>query len=137
MPGRTGVVALVLALFAAGVAASAIQAGSPLSITTTSATTATTPTTTDVTTQQTTTAATTTAATTTVATTTTTVAAPQAKLLGAAALPKPRCLALAGFALLEPGRQALMLGSVATLPRVKNVADGAVAYPADGSIVSA
>ena len=140
MPGRTGVVALVLALFAAGVAASAIQAGSPLSITTTSAattaTTATTPTTTDVTTQQTTTAATTTAATTTVATTTT-VAAPQAKLLGAAALRKPRCLALAGFVLLEPGRQPLTLGSVAIVPRVKNVADGAVAYPADGSIVSA
>jgi murein DD-endopeptidase MepM/ murein hydrolase activator NlpD len=129
--------ALGLALFAAGVAASAIQAGAPLSITTTSETTPTTtaPTTTDVTTPATTTVATTTAATTTVATTT--AAAPQAKLLGASPLARPRCLVVSGFALLEPGRQPLTLGTVAVVPRVKSASEGSVAYPADGSILSA
>ena len=121
---------LVLALFAAGIAAGAIHAGPPL-YTTTTDTTTTSSTTTDVTTTApTTTAPTTTTVTTTAATTTavtTTAPAPPAgKLLVASQLGTPRCLALAGFALLEPGRPAVAL-----------VGDGAVAYPADGSILTA
>src|SRR5690242_17123773 len=126
MRGRAGVVALMLALFGAGIAASAIHAGSPLSTTTTSdttTTTSTTPTTTDVTTQTTSGASTTTAATTTTTTTTTTTATttasppePAGKPLVTSQLAKPRCLLLAGFALLEPGRRPLALGRVAVVP---------------------
>ncbi len=146
MRGRAGVVAFVVALFAAGVAAGAIHAGSPLSLTTTSdtAATVTTPTTTDVTTQPTTTAATTTTATATTTAPTTTAALPPkpapkpaGRLLTAAPLGTPRCALLAGFALLEPGRSPITLGDVAVLPRAPNMSISGVTYPANGSVLTA
>ena len=141
---------MVLSLFAAGLAAGGIQAGPPPATTTTTTTTdTTTTTTTDVTTTVTTTASTTTAATTTAGTTTAPTAptstapapAPKPKsagtLLTAAPLASPRCLALAGFALLQPGRQPLTLGGVAVVPRRSSAGDTGVAYPADGSVLTA
>jgi murein DD-endopeptidase MepM/ murein hydrolase activator NlpD len=142
MRRRVGVVVLVLSLFAAGIAAGAIHAGLPLSTTTTDTTTTDVapPTTTTVpttTTSPTTTAETTTAATTTVPTTTAPAPPPEGKPLSAAALGTPRCLVLAGFALLEPGRSALALGDVAVVPRAPSAGEGAVVYPKDGSILTA
>jgi murein DD-endopeptidase MepM/ murein hydrolase activator NlpD len=146
MRGRAGVVALVLALFAAGLAAGAIQAGPTLTTTTgTTTTTPPPPTTTDATTPQTTTVATTTTApTTTVATTTAATTTTQAptpkpagKLLASAPLATPRCLLLAGFALIQPGRKPRTLGDVAVVPRRPNASAAGVAYPADGSILTA
>ncbi|MFL6068328.1 MAG: peptidoglycan DD-metalloendopeptidase family protein [Gaiellaceae bacterium] len=140
-----GVLVVMLSLCAAGLAAGGIHAGPPLATTTTTTTTeTTTTTTTDVTTTATTTAPTTTSATTTVATTTapTTTAPtpkpkPAGKLLTATSLASPRCLLLAGFALLQPGRRPLALGSVAVIPRRPSAGDNGVAYPADGSVLTA
>ena len=131
---------MVLALFAAGLSAGGIQAGPPLSATTTTDTTTTT--TTDATTTATTTAATTTTVATTTAATTTTAPAPPkprsaGKLLTATPLAQPRCLVLSGFALLRPGRQALTLGDVAVVPRRAKAGAAGVAYPADGSVITA
>jgi murein DD-endopeptidase MepM/ murein hydrolase activator NlpD len=138
---------VVLSLFAAGLAAGGIHAGPPLATTTTTTTTDTTATTTtDVSTTVTSTTPTTTAATTTVATTTaatTTAPAPKptpkpaGKLLTATPLAPPRCLLVSGFALLQPGRQPLTLGNVAAVPRRPSAADSRVAYPADGSVLTA
>jgi murein DD-endopeptidase MepM/ murein hydrolase activator NlpD len=151
MRRRAGVVVLLLSLFAAGLAAGGIHAGAPL--TTTSTTDTTTTATTDVTTAETTTVATTTTPTTaTVATTpvpTTTAPAPKpapkpkpkprsaGKLLATAPLATPRCLLLAGFALLQPGRQPLTLGALAVVPRRSKAGERGVAYPADGSVLTA
>jgi len=150
MRGRVGVVVVVLSMFGAGLAAGGIHAGLPLSLTTTTATTATTATTTttDVTTTtETTTAATattsttTTAATTTVATTTAPPPKPKplsaGKQLVATPVASPRCLVLAGFALLRPGRPALALGPVAVVRRRARAGESGVAYPADGSVLTA
>ena len=143
MRRRAGVVVLVLSLFAAGIAAGAIHAGPPPPATTTTTRPPTTPATTDVTTTDTTVGATTTVATTTAATTTTTTTSPApppkpaGKLLTASPLVSPRCLVVSGFALLEPGRRPLTLGKVAVVPRRSRAADGAVAYPADGSVLTA
>ena len=137
---------MVLSLFAAGLAAGGIHAGPPLATTTTTTTETTTTTATDVTTTVTATAPVTTAATTTVATTTaatTTAPAPRpkskpaGKLLTATPLAAPRCLLVAGFALLQPGRRPLALGSVAVVPHRPSAADSGVAYPADGSVLTA
>src|SRR4051812_6365139 len=145
MRRRVGVVVVVLSLFAAGLAAGGIHAGPPLAATTTTTTTDTTATTTtDVSTTVTSTTPTTTAATTTVATTTAAMTTapppkpkPAGKLLTATSLAPPRCLLVAGFALLQPGRQPLMLGNVAVVPHRPNAADSRVAYPADGSVLTA
>src|SRR5262252_8725452 len=111
MRGRVGVVVMVLSLFGAGLAAGGIHAGLPLSATTT--TTATTATATA------TTSTVTTAATTTVAATTAPPPKPKprsaGKLLVATPVATPRCLVLAGFALLRPGRPPLALGPVAAV----------------------
>src|SRR5436190_2494785 len=135
-----GVVVVVLSLLAAGVAAGGIHAGAPPPTTTTTETT-TVATTTDAatTTAAATTAATTTVATTTAVTTTTAAPAPKAagKLLPAMTLASPRCLVLAGFALLQPGRRPLRLGDVAVVPRRSSAADSGVVYPADGSVLTA
>jgi murein DD-endopeptidase MepM/ murein hydrolase activator NlpD len=144
-----GVVVLLLSLFAAGLAAGGIHAGPPL--TTTSTTDTTTTATTEVTTAETTTVATTTTPTTATAATTTapttTAPAPKpapkpkprspGKLLATAPLAAPRCLLLAGFALLQPGRQPLTLGALAVVPRRSKAGERGVAYPADGSVLTA
>src|SRR5437763_777020 len=135
-----GVVVLMLALLGAGVAAGGIHARpTTMTDTTTGVTTVETTTTVATTTAATTTAATTTAATTTVVTTTAPSPAPKpaGKVLTAAPLPAPRCLALAGFALLQPGRAPLTLGPVAVVPRSSSAGDSGVAYPADGSVLTA
>src|SRR4051812_39664197 len=145
MRRRVGVVVVVLSLFAAGLAAGGIHAGPPLAATTTTTTTDTTATTTtDVSTTVTSTTPTTTAATTTVATTTAAMTTapppkpkPAGKLLTATSLAPPRCLLVSGFALLQPGRQPLTLGGVAVVPHRPSAADTRVAYPADGSVLTA
>ena len=130
MRGRVGVVALVVGLFAAGLAASAIRAGSTAPPTTTEETT-------EAATQETTTTVPTSTGTTTAPSpTTTTIPATVGKTIMAAPAPAG-CLVVAAFALLEPGRPLLVLGRAADAKRTRNVAARSVAYPADGSVVRA
>jgi hypothetical protein len=136
MRGRVGMVVVLAGLFAAGIAAATIQANP----TAPSATTVD-ETTTDSSTDETTTVATTTA--TTVATTTTTSTATttsHAKTTVLLAVRRPivgRCLVVGAFAVLEPDRPAQVLGPVAKATRPRGAGTGSIAYPADGSLLTA
>src|SRR5215216_3970514 len=110
MRGRVGVVILVLGLFAAGLAAGAIQAG---------------PTAPPATTGDTTTAA---------PTTTTVAPAPARSVMQSSPIGSGSCL-VAGFALQAPDGQALVLGTAAHSRQDLGAHD--VAYPADASVVAA
>ncbi|HEX7312057.1 MAG TPA: hypothetical protein VF232_12860, partial [Gaiellaceae bacterium] len=125
--------ALGCCLFVAGITAGVIHAGPlPTPPTTTGDTTTEAATTTDSV------STTTTSAPTTTATVPTTTAAPAASAL------KPGqpvrsggCVVFAAFVLQEPGAQARVLGPAVFSPRAKRAGAGRVAYPANGSIVSA
>ena len=123
MRGHIGVVALLAGLFAAGVAAAAIpsRSSSPLGVTTDVST--------ESTTGDTSTApATTTAAPTVPVTTTTSPLESRTVLVPLTQSIPGRCVSVAVLAVLEPNRPARML----VAPRA-----GVLAYPADGSIVTA
>ena len=129
--GRVGVVVLVLGLFAAGLAAGAIQAGPtpPPTIPET---------TTEPPEEPTTTAA---SSTTTTTTTIPTTTAPQTPPVRNAITAGPPiaggdCVLVAAFALLEAG-QTRVLGRAAQASQADDVVARDVAYPADGSIVTA
>src|SRR5262249_57930547 len=55
----------------------------------------------------------------------------------AAARLSKQCLSVGAFALLEPGRAPLVVGPVADPPRAEDDASDAIAYPADGSVLTA
>src|SRR6266508_1598880 len=126
MRGRVGVALVFLGLFGAGLAAGAIRAGATVPPPPTEETT-TEPSTTD--------EATTIAPTTT---TTTTVAPTPARNEIEAGPPigSSACL-VAAFALQAPDGQTRVLGRAADSPHVHQVVAHDVAYPADGSIVTA
>ncbi len=127
MRGRVGALVLVLGLFAAGLAAGAIKAGPTAPPTTPTDTTTEATTTEDVTT-------TTAPTTTTVPTTTTTVAPPPAhNAIDSSPIGSGSCV-IAAFALQAPGGQTRVLGRTASK---HDVAAYDVAFPADGSIVTA
>ena len=133
MRGRVGAVVLVLGLFAAGLAAGGIKAGPAVPPTTTGDTT-TEPSTTEVVT--TTTAPIETTTTTTVATTTAVAPtpAPARNALEAAPIGSDTCL-VAAFALQAADGQTRVLGRAAASKH--DVVASDVAFPADGSIVTA
>jgi murein DD-endopeptidase MepM/ murein hydrolase activator NlpD len=131
MRGRVGVVVLVLGLFAAGLAAGAIQAGSTAPPTTTAETT------TEPSTTQETTTAPPVSTTTTVPSTTTAAPASARNVLAAGPIESGRCVLVAAFVLLEPNGQVRVLGPAAQSPHAHDVAASSVAYPGDGTIVTA
>jgi murein DD-endopeptidase MepM/ murein hydrolase activator NlpD len=137
MQGRVGVVILVVVLFAAGLGAGAIHAGSTVDPPGT--TTSTEPTTTGATT----TVDTTSVATTTTATTTTVPATTETRATVPTVLPvkrptEGRCLLVGAFELKAPAGASSMLGPTVSAPRLTDAAVGRTAvYPADASIVSA
>jgi murein DD-endopeptidase MepM/ murein hydrolase activator NlpD len=134
MRGRVGVV-LVVGLFAAGLAAGAIQAGPTAP-----------PTIPETTTEQSTEEATTSVSTATTTTTTltptpTTTIAPAPPVRHAISAGSPidggACVLLAAFALLDPTGQTRVLGQAAQASHANDVVARDVAYPADGSILTA
>ncbi|MEN3342762.1 MAG: peptidoglycan LD-endopeptidase LytH [Actinomycetota bacterium] len=134
---RIAVLALAAAFFAAGVSAATLRADTTTAADTTTDVTTTGTTATGVTA---TTATTTTGSTTTVVTTTTapTTTAPARKTLSAATRAGARrCLLVGGVALLGPRGPARVLGPAAQAPQGTELRTGAVAYPADASIVAA
>jgi murein DD-endopeptidase MepM/ murein hydrolase activator NlpD len=133
-------VVLLAGLFAAGIAAASIQAGSASRSSTTLDETTTEPSTAETTTVATTTATatTTTAATTTTTSTATSQAPAEAKVVMPVRLSLGgRCLLIGAFAVLESGRPAHALGPSAQAPRPREAGTRSIAYPADGSVVTA
>jgi hypothetical protein len=135
MRGRVGMVVLLAGLFAAGVAAATIQANPAAPSSTTLD---------ETTTESSTGETTTTFTTTTAATTTTTTSTATTKLPAKATVVAPvrrairgRCLLVGAFVVLEPDRPARVLGPVAQAPRPRNASTRSIAYPADGSVVTA
>ena len=135
MRGRVGVALVFLGLFGAGLAAGAIRAGATVPPPPTEETT-TEPSTTD---EATTIATTTTTPTTSPTTTTTTTVAPtpaRNEIEAGPPIGSSACL-VAAFALQAPDGQTRVLGRAADSPHVHQVVAHNVAYPADGSIVTA
>jgi hypothetical protein len=126
-------VALACGLFVAGITAGVIHAGPPPTPpTTTSDTTTEATTTTD------------SVSTTTAPVVTTTATVPTTTAVPAATALKPGqsvgsggCVLVAALVLQQPGVQARVLGPAAYSPRVNRAGAGGVAYPANGSVVSA
>jgi murein DD-endopeptidase MepM/ murein hydrolase activator NlpD len=132
MRGRVGVLFLVVGLFAAGLAAGAIQAGPTLPPTTTADTT------TEPSTEET-TASVSTATTTTTTPTATTAPAPPVRNAITAGPPidSGDCVLVAAVALVGPDGQTRVLGRAAQASHAADVVARDVAYPPDGSIVTA
>jgi hypothetical protein len=137
MRGRVGMVVLLAGLFAAGMAAATIQANPAAPSSTTLDETTTESPTGDTTTDETTTLATTTATTTVKPPTTTTSPAKATVVLPVRRSIAGRCLLVGAFALLEPDRPARVLGPVAQAPRPREAGTRSIAYPTDGSLVTA
>src|SRR5205809_2028729 len=130
MQGRVGVAVLLVALFAAGLAAGAIRAGeTPPPVTTDE-------TTTEPSTSEGTTTISSVPTTTTVATTTETRATVRTVLPVTSPI-EGGCLLLGAFAVRERDREVRVLGPMAEAPRLATGAARAVGYPAAGSIGTA
>jgi hypothetical protein len=129
-------VVLLAGLFAAGMAAATIQANPAVPSSTTLDET-TTEATGETTTGETTTLATTTATTTVAPPTTTTSVAKAAVLRPVRRSIGGRCLLVGALALLEPDRPARVLGPVAQASPPTDAGTESIAYPSDGSLVTA
>ena len=129
-------VVVLAGLFAAGMATATIQA-SPTAPSATTVDDTTTESSTDETTTLATTTATIIATTTTTSTATTTSPAKATVVLPVRRPIVGRCLLVGAFAVLEPDRPAQVLGPVAQAARPRGAGSGSIAYPADGSLLTA